>query len=212
MDDLFGDVPVQTAGNSTSSASTSALSTDEFDSVLLTFAAIVPIYTGRCRVVETTKAGKSTLTIKLEDSNTGELFAQCPYDLAGKAVEPTLDSSRYFALRVIDVNSGKSAYLGMGFRERPEAFDFQVALQDWQKQQRAPKFDPSDSTSATSSSKSPHIPDGPKRDFTLKAGETISVKLGSGAGPSVTTKKSSSSNAGGPIPLLAPPPSAPKKR
>lgn len=63
----------------------------------------------------------------------GELFAQCPYDLAGKAVEPTLDSSRYFALRVIDVNSGKSAYLGMGFRERPEAFDFQVALQDWQK-------------------------------------------------------------------------------
>lgn len=63
----------------------------------------------------------------------GELFAQCPYDKTGKSVEAVLDSSRYFVLKVVDVKTGKHAYLGMGFQDRGEAFDFQVALQDWQK-------------------------------------------------------------------------------
>lgn len=63
----------------------------------------------------------------------GELFAQSPYDKTGKAVEAVLDSSRYFVLKVVDAKSGKHAYLGMGFQDRGEAFDFQVALQDWQK-------------------------------------------------------------------------------
>lgn len=119
--------------------------------------------TGRCRVMEITSGDASNVTVQLEDSNSGqshavcrlhtdsscvlfrvdltkqlactlgELFAQCPYDKTGKAVEPVLDSSRYFVLKVVDVASGKHAYLGMGFQERTEAFDFQVALQDWQK-------------------------------------------------------------------------------
>lgn len=64
----------------------------------------------------------------MEDAETGELFASCPYAVDGKAVEPVLDSSRYFALAVSDPSSGKRAFLGMGFPERSEAFDFNVRL------------------------------------------------------------------------------------
>lgn len=45
------------------------------------------------------------LAIKLEDKNSGELFAKCPIDAyPGVAVEAVSDSSRYFVLRIMDDN------------------------------------------------------------------------------------------------------------
>lgn len=48
-------------------------------------------------------------------SDAGELFASCPYDVTGKSVEATLDSSRCFVVRV-ESEDGRHAYIGIGVR------------------------------------------------------------------------------------------------
>lgn len=50
------------------------------------------------------------------------VFAKAEYDPAKPCVEAVLDSSRYFVVRVED--NGKRAYIGMGFLERTDSFDF----------------------------------------------------------------------------------------
>jgi adaptin ear-binding coat-associated protein 1/2 len=89
-------------------------------------------------------------TIKLEDKNSGELFAKCPIEqYPGIAIESVADSSRYFVLRLQDDNGvflqitflmkklkifntvlGRSAFIGIGFTDRSDSFDLNVALQD----------------------------------------------------------------------------------
>lgn len=66
------------------------------------------------------------IDILLEDPATGELFASAPYTHVS-AVEAVLDSSRFFAIRVVG-EGGRKAVLGIGFEERSEAFDFNIAL------------------------------------------------------------------------------------
>ncbi|GAV90014.1 DUF1681 domain-containing protein [Cephalotus follicularis] len=75
--------------------------------------------------------------ILLEDPNSGELFASCFMNPGQREaiVESVLDSSQYFGLRIED-GSGKHAFIGLGFTERNEAFYFNVALSDHEKQVR----------------------------------------------------------------------------
>eukprot|EP00127_Corallochytrium_limacisporum_P005057 Clim_evm12s198 gene=Clim_evmTU12s198 len=84
-----------------------------------------PMWKGRLRVMS---KGKD-LTVKMEDASSGQLFAAAPVDeFPGPAVEQVTDSSRYFVLRVSD--GDRHAFIGMGFLDRSDSFDFQVTLQD----------------------------------------------------------------------------------
>ncbi|KAI0723926.1 adaptin ear-binding coat-associated protein 1 NECAP-1 [Cerioporus squamosus] len=171
-----------------------------------------PLWKGRLRIIERS----SGVSLQFEDATTGELFAKAAYDPAKPCVEAVLDSSRYFVIRVED--NGRRAYIGMGFLERTDSFDFNVALQDYTKRWRALK-NPSE---APANEPSPHIPAGPKKDYTLKEGQTFSISIPGKpkASPNSTginllggsSGGGLSSGSGGIPALLPPPPSAPRKR
>ncbi|XP_078741706.1 adaptin ear-binding coat-associated protein 2-like isoform X2 [Lampetra fluviatilis] len=134
--------------------------------------------------------------VKLEDKASGELFAQAPVDAyPGLTVESVKDSSRYFVLRIQDGGAGRSAFIGIGFADRGDAFDFSVTLQDhfkWVKQESelAKQLENPDTT--------------PKLDLGFKEGETIKLNIGhmkkkeGGAGGGVKPRGSGS--------ILLPPP------
>ncbi|KAM6478192.1 hypothetical protein HDV62DRAFT_185704 [Trichoderma sp. SZMC 28011] len=133
------------------------------------------IFTARLRVVETSyenqgndAASSIKIDLVLEDPSTGALFAASPYNDRG-AVEPVVDSSRFFAVTVKDPQ-GRKAVLGIGFEERSDAFDLAVSLQEarrslgWETEQSQ---NPADGKAKTET-----------KDYSLKEGETITVNLG----------------------------------
>ncbi|KAF8163433.1 adaptin ear-binding coat-associated protein 1 NECAP-1 [Crassisporium funariophilum] len=184
-----------------------------------------PLWKGRLRIIENSKVA----ALHLEDGSTGELFARAEYDPLRPSVEAVLDSSRYFVIRVED--AGKKAYIGMGFAERADSFDFNVALQDYTKyfallmfkipstqlirllcRRRKAILNPaSDSTEP-----SPHVPAGPKKDYSLKEGQTFSIAI-PGRNKATTgnnifgSSQSSTASSSTAIPLLPPPPAATKR-
>ncbi|KAG0165279.1 hypothetical protein DFQ28_011072 [Apophysomyces sp. BC1034] len=136
-----------------------------------------------------------TCTIRLEDSITGELFATCPYDSSSNSVEAVLDSSRYFVLKI--EHEGRHAFIGMGFQERSDAFDFNVALQDFEKQLRAEKQAAERVVSTE-----------PKKDYSLREGQTINISIGQVGAKRTRPRPSTTSDNPGLVPLIPPPPSA----
>ncbi|KAJ8943475.1 hypothetical protein NQ318_006328 [Aromia moschata] len=151
-----------------------------------------PAWTGRMRLI----SKGNELMIKLEDKNTGELFAKCPIETyPGIALESVNDSSRYFVLRIQDDN-GRTAFIGIGFGDRSDSFDLNVALQDhfkWVKKEKQISEEPNS---------------GPTLDLGFKEGETIKInmKITKKDGSEAASKtKLKSGNSGG-IGLLPPPP------
>ncbi|XP_077998259.1 adaptin ear-binding coat-associated protein 2-like isoform X2 [Glandiceps talaboti] len=161
-----------------------------------------PDWKGRLRVV----AKGNDCIIKLEDKSSGELFAECPVDAhPGIAVEAVMDSSRYFVIRLMD-NNARSAFIGMGFADRADSFDFNVALQDhfkWVKQSK--KFE--------EEAKQAEFAPQPKLDLGFKEGQTIKINLGSTKSGVARPKPSGGATPGflppppgSKIPTLTPPP------
>ncbi|KAK9150478.1 hypothetical protein Syun_008787 [Stephania yunnanensis] len=109
--------------------------------------------------------------IKLEDRNTGELYARAFLrDGEQHPVEPVIDSSRYFVLRVEENIGGRlrHAFIGIGFRERPQAYDFQAALHDHMKYLNKKK---------TAEEMEQQYQSTSSVDYSLKEGETIRLQI-----------------------------------
>ncbi|KLJ05497.1 hypothetical protein EMPG_11012 [Blastomyces silverae] len=172
---------------------------------------------------------KVKVDIVLEDPSTGNLFAAAPYTDPG-AVEHAIDSSRFFAIRVM--NDGRKAILGIGFEDRSEAFDFGVTLQEARKvlgfAQGEQALSPGPGTgraaatttttkagrallgSGTQQKPAPGSPaQQPPRDYSLKPGQTISVNLGGKKPntPDTLVRDGDGDPSSTAFPMIAPPPS-----
>lgn len=135
----------------------------------------VPDWTGRMRLV----AKGTECTLKLEDKISGELFAKCPVEAyPGIAIESVSDSSRYFVLRIQD-DSGRAAFIGVGFSDRSDSFDLNVALQDHFKWLKQSQEIAKEGTSEEASK--------PRLDLSFKAGETIKINMKIGVKMNVVT-------------------------
>jgi adaptin ear-binding coat-associated protein 1/2 len=149
------------------------------------------IFTARLRILETAipasdqkqqqqQQERVKTDILLEDPGSGDLFAAAPY-IESKAVEHVLDSSRFFALRV--VGDGRKAVLGIGFEDRSEAFDFGVTLQEARKVlgfgERIDEGQINNPGRGGNQVSPSQLPESfPEKDYTLKPGQTISVNVG----------------------------------
>ncbi len=150
-----------------------------------------PAWTGRLRCVSKGTA----CTIRLEDKGSNELFAECPVEIyPGASVEAVTDSSRYFVLCVQD--SGRKAYIGIGFTDRSDSFDLNVTLQDHFKQI---KRDDQFSKEASEPEKLPNL------DLAFKEGQTIRISIPNkgNAGPNANAAAKARPKGDG---LLPPPP------
>ncbi|XP_042011230.1 NECAP-like protein CG9132 [Salvia splendens] len=109
--------------------------------------------------------------IRLEDKTTGELYARAFLrDGELHPVEAVIDSSRYFVLRVEENIDGRlrHAFIGIGFRERSEAYDFQAALHDHMKYLNKKK---------TAEEMEHQYQHSSSVDYSLKDGETLVLQL-----------------------------------
>lgn len=156
------------------------------------------------------------------------LFAMCLIDLEESKkkvehfVEAVVDSSRYYVVRITDTKSGRHANIGVGFRERDDASNFRMALQEYERslereriaqamhhayeEQHENASESSDGNDKNVASLSASLP--PVGNLTLKEGEKIHLDLKGSKSKTVKESKPKSST-GGALPLLKKPPPSP---
>jgi hypothetical protein len=98
--------------------------------------------------------------------NNSQVFAVCKVT-DDAAVERTLDSGRYFVLRITN-EQGRHAFIGIAFNERNDAFDFNVALSEFKNELEREEL---------ANKLSHEAPVGPMKDMSLKDGEKIKIKI-----------------------------------
>ncbi len=97
--------------------------------------------------------------IELVDDKKKVFASTMVRDDGPSVIEPVLDSSRYFVMRI--EKDRKKAYIGIGFQERSEALDFKIALQEYKKYLDEPE----------------DLSDEEEQDYSLQDGETLHVDV-----------------------------------
>ena len=149
-----------------------------------------------------------------EGATEDALFALCQLDLEGdkkveQFVEGVVDSSRYFTMRISDEKTGRHASIGVGFRERDDASNFRMALQEYerslQRERTAEAIHKAyeDQEDDTNPSPLPEV-----GNLTLKEGEKIHIDL-KGKSSTIKDEKPAPKSGGGALPLLKKPPPSP---
>lgn len=101
------------------------------------------------------------------------MFAKAPIGTDGTGIEAVTDSSRYFVIKIVDASTSHHAWVGLGFSERSDSFDMNVAIQDHLKfisfiNDR--RLGVGNNVVAR--------PSGPIVDYSLKEGQKISIIMG----------------------------------
>mmetsp|Transcript_17894 Transcript_17894/g.32403 ORF Transcript_17894/g.32403 Transcript_17894/m.32403 type:complete len:306 (-) Transcript_17894:270-1187(-) len=140
------------------------------------------------------------------------LFAQCDMevnfdepskDSTDRWVEAVVDSSRYFCIKIGDPRTGREAHIGMGFRDRDDAINFKMSLQDYEKtlrrEQKAQEIQMAYETTSDANTDIPVSTLLPSvGDLSIKEGEKIHITLkNKGADPNTTTPPRQYSHGGG---------------
>jgi len=117
------------------------------------------VWTGRLRVVS--KGDKCNILLEHSEEGKG-VYLKCPYTNK-TVVSAVVDSSRYFVLRVED--QGRKALVGLGFKTRSQAFEFNVGLQEFDnlqtKDKRAEEY----------------LSSLPSKDYSIPEGGSITVSV-----------------------------------
>jgi hypothetical protein len=144
------------------------------------------------------------------------LFALCQLDLDGgkkleQFVESVSDSSRYFVIRISDEKTGRHASIGMGFRERDDASNFRMALQEYERSLQRERtaeaihmaYEEGESTDDRKPSPLPEV-----GNLTLKEGEKIHIDLKKKSA-TITENPKPPKESSSALPLLKKPPPSP---